>query len=58
MAPLKDAYRKETGDKVRIPEHWLEHRLLGAPFAKTPTQKARDAASAKTPAAGDTPKEK
>lgn len=54
-----DAYRKDTGKKVRIPEHWLTHRTLGVPFAKTPVQKARDAASAKTPAsAGDAPKEK
>ena len=56
---LKDAYRKDTGEKVRVPEHWFGHRILGAPFAKTPVQKSRDAAPAKAPAsAGDAPKEK
>ena len=56
---LIDAYRKDTGEKVRVPEHWFGHRILGAPFAKTPVQRARDAASTKSPApAGDAPKEK
>lgn len=56
---LIDAYRKDTGDKVRIPEHWLTHRRLGEPFAKTPRQKAADRKTlTPTPAAGDTTKEK
>lgn len=55
---LIDAYRKDTGAKVRIPEHWLTHRILGEPFAKTPRQKAADRkATTPTPAAGDTKKE-
>lgn len=51
-----DAYRKDTGEKVRIPEHWIGHPELGKPFRKTPQQKARDNenqaadTSAKTPA--------
>lgn len=56
---LIDAYRKDTGEKVRVPEHWIGHRVLGAPFAKTPVQKARDAAPIKSSApAADAPKEK
>lgn len=37
-----DAYRKDTGEKVRIPEHWIGHPTLGKPFSKTPAQRARD----------------
>ncbi len=53
--PLIDAYRKDTGEKVRIPRRWLDHPQLGEPFAKTPRQKARDARSTteQAPAAGD-----
>lgn len=54
---LKDAYRKDTGEKVRIPEHWFDHPTLGKPFSKTPSQKARDSktptTTEKAPAAGD-----
>ncbi|MHA7132539.1 hypothetical protein [Oerskovia turbata] len=39
---LIDAYRRDTGQKVRIPEHWIGHPRLGAPFSKTPSQKARE----------------
>jgi len=28
-------FRKDTGEKVRVPEHWLEHPTLGAPFSRT-----------------------
>lgn len=42
------AYRTDTGDKVWIPEHWLEHPRLGAPFALTPQQKAADRAAGKS----------
>lgn len=50
---LIDAYRKDTGEKVRVPEHWIDHPTLGKPFRKTPQQKARDTeadTSAKTTA--------
>lgn len=51
---LISAYRKDTGEKVRIPEHWLDDPNLGEPFAKTPRQKARDARTTdKAPAAGE-----
>lgn len=55
-----DAYRKDNGKKVRIPAHYLEHPVLGKPFAKTPSQRARDqrprpATSAPLPAAQTAP---
>ena len=31
-----DAYRKDTGEKVQIPEHWVEDPTLGEPFTTTP----------------------
>ena len=39
---LVQAYRRRDGVKVWIPEHWLGHPVLGGPFAKTSSQKARD----------------
>jgi hypothetical protein len=61
---LINAYRKDTGEKVRIPEHWIGHPKLGAPFRKTPLQRAADKkaaapspATTDTPAAGDAEKE-
>lgn len=59
---LIDAYRKDTGAKVRIPAHWIDHPTFGVSFSKTPRQKARDrkaaeAATPEAPAAGDTVKE-
>jgi len=33
------AYRSRDGKKVRIPEHWLGHKVLGKPFRKTPPTK-------------------
>lgn len=43
MAKVK-VYRKDTGEIARVPEHWMEHPVLGAPFRKTPSQKSRDLA--------------
>lgn len=38
------AYRKDTGEKVRIPEHWIGHPELGEPFRKTkPTARSAEA---------------
>ena len=40
------AYRRDTGEKVRVPAHYFEHPTLGAPFVKTrPSKKAAVAAS-------------
>jgi len=38
---LVDAYRSRDGKKVRIPEHWLGHKVLGRPFRKTPKPKTQ-----------------
>jgi hypothetical protein len=43
MAKVK-VYRKDTGEIVRVPEHWIGHPTLGEPFRKTPSQKTRDLA--------------
>jgi hypothetical protein len=56
-----DAYSKRTGKKVRVPEHFLGHPVLGKGFNKTPRQKAADTQagdSAPTaPTSGDKTKE-
>jgi hypothetical protein len=39
-----NAYSTTTGDKHRIPAHWVDHPVLGKGFRKTPKQNARDAA--------------
>jgi len=39
-----NVYRKDTGEKVRVPEHWMDHPTLSKPFRKTPMQRARDEA--------------
>lgn len=48
MAKVK-AYRKDTGEIVRVPAHWLEHPELGKPFRKTPLQKSSEAAKQMSP---------
>jgi hypothetical protein len=42
MMAKVQVYRKDTGEKVWVPEHYLDHPTLGKPFRKTPTQKSRD----------------
>lgn len=54
------AYSKSTGKKVRVPEHFIGHPVLGKDLQKTPSQRKREAPVAstpETPAAGDTKKE-
>ena len=55
------AFDKSTGRKHSVPEHWLDHPVLGKGLRKTPlTQKAEreaEKAATKTPAAGDDKKE-
>ena len=29
------AFRKDSGEKVQIPEHWLDHTKFGEPFTRT-----------------------
>ena len=40
------AYRKKTGEKVRVPAHWLDHKVLGKPFTKNPPKSASAPAAA------------
>ena len=42
MAELISVYRKDTGEKVLVPDHWMDHPTLSLPFRKTPSQKARE----------------
>lgn len=35
------AYRKDTGEKVRVPEHWLAHPVLGGSFSRTKPGRAK-----------------
>lgn len=52
------AYRKDTGEKVRIPEHYLTHPTLGEPFTTTEpstVQAEPDVTSDATEPAGDSP---
>lgn len=41
-----DAYDKKTGDRCRVPAHWLDHPTLGKPFRKTPKPHTGGAAAA------------
>jgi hypothetical protein len=40
-----EAYSTKTGLKQVIPEHWLDHPLLGKDFSLTPSAKAREVAA-------------
>ena len=35
---LITAYRKDTGERVRIPEHFLDHPTLSVPFSREPLE--------------------
>lgn len=51
------AYRIDTGEKVRIPAHWLDHPVLGKPFRLTPKASAtRAVAAPDAPAPEPTPR--
>jgi len=52
---LVTAYRKDTGERVSVPEHWLGHKRLGKPFRKTPPPASARTATTETPATGDNP---
>lgn len=49
-----DAYSKKTGKKHVVPEHFLDHRVLGKDLARTPRSaaagQATPADTKKTPA--------
>ncbi len=56
---------KATGNKQRIPAHWLDHPVLSEPFRQLPSAKKAEgqakasakAATTDAPAAGDIEKE-
>lgn len=52
------AYRKDTGEEVRIPEHFLDHPELGKPFRKTKPQAQPTGSASTTKAADGAAKEK
>lgn len=41
MAQIK-VYRKDTGQIVRVPEHFMDHPVLSKPFRKTPSQRVSE----------------
>lgn len=41
-----EVYAKSTGNKQLVPEHWLDHPVLGRNFSKTPSSVAREQADA------------
>lgn len=44
---FRRVFRRDTGEPVRVPEHWLEHPVLGAPFVQNkPAKKAGKSAGA------------
>jgi len=46
-------YRKDTGERVQVPEHWVGHKTLGKPFRKTPPTSKTTQVQEPAPAAGD-----
>lgn len=57
MDGFVDAYAKSTGVKHSIPEHWLDHPVLGKNFSLTPSAQARadEESAGPTPEDGLTP---
>ncbi|CAI9417372.1 hypothetical protein [Nocardioides sp. T2.26MG-1] len=50
---LITVYRTDTGEKVRIPPHWMDNPTLAAPFQRTPSSRDTAATSPDTPAPAD-----
>lgn len=42
MSEFVDVYAKTTGEKYRVPAHWMDHPTLSKPFRKTPKQRGAD----------------
>ena len=52
-APMALVYRKDNGERVQVPDHWMDHKILSKPFRKTPLPgKAED--TQKAPASAGT----
>lgn len=45
-------YRRSNGEKVRIPERWVNHQKLGEPFSLTPVETETEKVVVETPARG------
>lgn len=54
MADKVAVFRKDTGQRVWIPEHWVGHPTLGKPFRKTPPSGGGSGATHKAPATAGT----
>lgn len=50
-----DAYRVDNSQKQTIPEHWLDHPVLGKNFTRTPRSRAAAAKKATAKPAAETP---
>lgn len=50
-----DVYRKDTGEKVRVPAHWVGTSLF-TPFRKTPKQRATETPGGESAADDTTPR--
>ncbi|MEE6273520.1 hypothetical protein V2J56_09195 [Georgenia sp. MJ206] len=53
---LVTAYLKATGERVRIPEHWLGHKRLGKAYRKTQPTASAAGTTPRASASGDTTK--
>lgn len=53
MDGFVSAYSKSTGQKQRIPRHWIGHPVLGLDFELTPSSKADE-----QPSTADVPKQR
>lgn len=51
------AYDKRTGVKHSVPEHWLNHPVLGKNLSRTPKSKAAEKKVTIQPLTGDDKKE-
>lgn len=47
-------YRKDTGERVYVPEHWVGHKVLGRQFRKTAPSATPSGRTTTAPASGDT----
>lgn len=63
MTEFIDVYSRATGEKHRVPAHFMTHPTLSKPFRKTPKQRASETETATpvtdvvtaTPATTETP---
>ena len=37
-----DVYRSDTGEKMQVPAHYMDHPILSKLFRKTPKQRAEE----------------